>query len=114
MSAVDATMSMKRQVTSRRSAWASVTSGDTGPAVHDKQALTSLRSCSAHVTGRPHLTAVGALWLDGKIYFTTGAGTRKRRNLTENANCVISISLKGLDLVATAEPNGATPFAAGS
>jgi len=49
--------------------------------------------------GRPHLTAVGALWVDGKIYFTTGAGTRKGRNLMENANCVISISLKGLDLV---------------
>ena len=32
--------------------------------------------------GRPHLTAIGALWLDGKIYFTTGAGTRKGRDST--------------------------------
>src|SRR3982074_2397923 len=37
VSPVDATMSMNRQVTSRRSEWASVTSGDTGPAVPDWQ-----------------------------------------------------------------------------
>jgi uncharacterized pyridoxamine 5'-phosphate oxidase family protein len=49
--------------------------------------------------GRPHVAALGALWLDTKIYFTTGAGTRKGRNLAENPNCVISVSLKGLDLV---------------
>ncbi|MGH2491885.1 MAG: pyridoxamine 5'-phosphate oxidase family protein [Candidatus Limnocylindria bacterium] len=49
--------------------------------------------------GRPHLTAVGGLWVDGKMYFTTGAGTRKGRNLAKNSNCVISVSLKGLDLV---------------
>jgi hypothetical protein len=49
--------------------------------------------------GRPHVAAVGALWVDGKIYFTTGAGTRKGRNLATNPECVISVSLKGLDLV---------------
>ena len=49
--------------------------------------------------GRPHVAAVGALWDDGKIYFTSGAGTRKSRNLAENANCVISMSLTGVDLV---------------
>src|SRR5712691_6737935 len=48
---------------------------------------------------RPHGAAVGAIWLDGKIYFTTGAGTRKGRNLAVNAACVISVSLTGLDLV---------------
>jgi hypothetical protein len=31
--------------------------------------------------GRPHVAAVGALWLDGTFYFTSGAGTRKSRNL---------------------------------
>jgi hypothetical protein len=49
--------------------------------------------------GRPHLAGVGALWLDGKFYFTSGAGTRKSRNLAENPNCVISVSLPGIDLV---------------
>src|SRR5580658_8724718 len=27
--------------------------------------------------GSPHVTAVGALWLDGTFWFQTGAGTRK-------------------------------------
>ncbi len=48
---------------------------------------------------RPHVAGVGALWVDGKFYFTSGAGTRKSRNLAENPNCVISVSLSGLDLV---------------
>lgn len=48
--------------------------------------------------GRPHVAGIGALWLDGKFYFVTGAGTRKGRNLAKNLGCVISVSLKGLDL----------------
>ena len=28
--------------------------------------------------GSPHVTAVGALWLDGTFWFQTGAGTKKR------------------------------------
>jgi general stress protein 26 len=49
--------------------------------------------------GRPHVAAIGALWVDGKFYFTSGAGTRKSRNLASNPNCVISVSLTGIDLV---------------
>ena len=49
--------------------------------------------------GRPHVAAVGALWVDGKFYFTSGARTRKSRNLAANPNCVISVSLRDLDLV---------------
>ena len=53
--------------------------------------------------GRPHVAGVGALWVDGRIYFVTGAGTRKGRNLAQNARCVFSISLEGLDLVVEGE-----------
>ncbi len=49
--------------------------------------------------GRPHLAGVGALWEDGKVYFVSGAGTRKSRNIAHNASCAISMSLKGIDLV---------------
>ena len=49
--------------------------------------------------GRPHVAAVGALWVDGKFYFVSGPGTRKSRNLAQNPNCVISVSLGDLDLV---------------
>jgi hypothetical protein len=49
--------------------------------------------------GRPHLAGIGALWDDGAVYFVSGAGTRKSRNLAQNANCAISMALKGIDLV---------------
>lgn len=49
--------------------------------------------------GRPHVAALGALWDNGNVYFVSGAGTRKSRNLAKNPNCVIAMSLKGIDLV---------------
>lgn len=49
--------------------------------------------------GRRHVAGVGALWVDGKFYFTSGAGARKSRNLAENSNCVLAMALTGLDLV---------------
>ena len=41
---------------------------------------------------------MGALWVDGRFYFTSGARTRKSRNLAANPNCALSMVLKGLDL----------------
>jgi len=49
--------------------------------------------------GRPHVAGIGALWVDGKIYVVTGSRTRKGRNLAANPNCVLSVSLSGIDLV---------------
>jgi Pyridoxamine 5'-phosphate oxidase len=49
--------------------------------------------------GRPHVAAVGALWVDGEIYFVSGGRTRKSRNLAANPSCVFSVSLTGIDLV---------------
>jgi Pyridoxamine 5'-phosphate oxidase len=49
--------------------------------------------------GRPHVAGVGAVWVDDRFYFTSGAGTRKSRNLVENAECVISAALPDIDLV---------------
>jgi hypothetical protein len=48
--------------------------------------------------GRPHVAAVGAAWLDGDLYFTSGAGTRKSRNLAASPACTIAVALKGIDL----------------
>ena len=49
--------------------------------------------------GRPHVAGIGALWLDDRFYFTTGAKTQKGRNLAGQPDCVISVKLPGLDLV---------------
>jgi general stress protein 26 len=48
--------------------------------------------------GRPHSAGLGAKWIDGTIYFVSGEGTRKSRNLAQNPNCVFSVSLTELDL----------------
>ena len=53
--------------------------------------------------GRPHLAGVGAMWVDGTLYFTSGAGTRKSRNLAANPACAISVSLPGIDLTLKGE-----------
>jgi hypothetical protein len=49
--------------------------------------------------GRPHLAGVGAVWDQGKIYFVSGEGTRKSRNVTEQASCAISMAYPDIDLV---------------
>ncbi|WP_405161736.1 pyridoxamine 5'-phosphate oxidase family protein [Nocardia sp. NBC_01499] len=48
--------------------------------------------------GSPHMTAVGALWLDGAFWFTTGARTRKGRNLARDPRCAISVAAHEFDL----------------
>jgi pyridoxine/pyridoxamine 5'-phosphate oxidase len=68
-------------------------------AVPDTQAPRSTWLSTVRPDGRPHVAAVGALWVDGRFYFTSGAGTRKSRNLAANPNCVLSIALPDLDLV---------------
>ena len=48
--------------------------------------------------GSPHVTAVGALWLDGTFWFQTGA-TRKARNLARDPRCSIAVSIRDADVV---------------
>lgn len=49
--------------------------------------------------GRPHAAGIGACWYDGDMYFVSGPGTRKSRNIAGNRACTITANLKGLDLV---------------
>src|SRR6266567_3168792 len=49
--------------------------------------------------GSPHLTAVGALWLDGTFWFQTGADTRKGRNLARDPRCSLAVSIRDADVV---------------
>jgi hypothetical protein len=49
--------------------------------------------------GRPHVAGIGPVWADGKFYVVSGPETRKSRNLADRSDCVISVSLPGLDLV---------------
>ena len=49
--------------------------------------------------GSPHVTAVGALWVDGAFWFQTGARTLKARNVARDPRCSIAVSILGADVV---------------
>jgi len=49
--------------------------------------------------GRPHSAGVGGVWVDDALYFTSGPGTQKSRNLAVNPACSVSVRLRGIDLV---------------
>ncbi len=58
--------------------------------------------------GRPHSAGVGAVWVDDALYFTSGPGTLKSRNLAANPACSVSVRLPGIDLVLEGEANRIT------
>ena len=58
--------------------------------------------------GSPHVTAVGALWLDGTFWFQTGAGTRKSRNIALDPRCSISLSIRDADVVVEGDASRVT------
>ena len=52
--------------------------------------------------GRPHVTPLLGIWLDGALYFCAGPEERKARNLVRNPRCIVTTGcsrLDGLDLV---------------
>jgi len=53
--------------------------------------------------GRPHVTTLLSVWLDGALYFCTGASERKAKNLAHNAHCILTTGCntldRGLDIV---------------
>ncbi|WIV52674.1 pyridoxamine 5'-phosphate oxidase family protein [Amycolatopsis nalaikhensis] len=61
--------------------------------------------------GRPHSAPVGAIWVDGALYFKSGPGTRRARNLAANPACVVSVRLNGLDLTLEGEAQRVTDSA---
>ncbi len=44
---------------------------------------------TARADGSPHLMIVWGLWLNGAFYFSSGAQSRKAKNLAHNPHCVI-------------------------
>ena len=58
--------------------------------------------------GSPHVTGVGALWVDGAFWFETGRGTRKGRNLARDPRCALSLATAEFDLVVEGEAGRVT------
>jgi hypothetical protein len=56
--------------------------------------------------GRPHVTTIAAVWLDGALHFTTGESERKAKNLAHNPHCAVTTgtdAFEGLDIVIEGE-----------
>ena len=53
--------------------------------------------------GRPHVTPLPAMWLEGALHFCTGAAEQKAKNLALNPSCVLTTGTNqfrsGLDVV---------------
>jgi nitroimidazol reductase NimA-like FMN-containing flavoprotein (pyridoxamine 5'-phosphate oxidase superfamily) len=61
---------------------------------------------SVRPDGRPHVTPLLGIWLDGSMYFCTGDGERKAKNLESNPHCILTTgcnNLDGLDVVVEGE-----------
>ena len=59
--------------------------------------------CTVRADGRPHVTPLVAVWLDGAIHFTTSDGEQKRVNLRGNQHVILMTGCNrwddGLDVV---------------
>ena len=53
--------------------------------------------------GRPHVTPLPAIWLDGMLHFCAGSHEQKARNLQSNPGCILAAGANqfrsGLDVV---------------
>jgi len=49
--------------------------------------------------GSPHVTGVGALWVDGSFWFETGGATRKGKNVARDPRCTLSLATDEFDLI---------------
>ena len=49
--------------------------------------------------GSPHVTGIGALWVDNAFWFETGDETRKAKNLARDARCTVSVATQEFDLI---------------
>jgi hypothetical protein len=62
--------------------------------------------------GSPHVTAVGALWVDGTFWFQTGTGTRKERNVARDPRCSVAVSIRDADVVFEGDATRVTDLSA--
>ncbi len=53
--------------------------------------------------GGPHVTGIGALWVDETFWFETGEATRKGKNLARDPRCSLSVATQEFDLIVDGE-----------
>ena len=58
--------------------------------------------------GSPHVTGIGAIWVDNSFWFETGETTRKGRNLARDPRCTLSVATADFDVVVEGEARRVT------
>ena len=58
--------------------------------------------------GTPHVTGIGAIWVDGAFWFETGERSRKGRNLARDPRCTLSLATEEFDLVVEGDAHRVT------
>jgi hypothetical protein len=83
--------------------WAHIESGlDRGVTQAPGSGGPSRHTCwlaTINTDGSPHVTGIGALWVDGAFWFETGEHTRKGKNLARDPRCTLSVATHDFDLV---------------
>jgi hypothetical protein len=82
--------------------------GDGSPPAADAHNARTTWLTTLNDDGSPHVTAVGALWLDGTFWFQTGAGTKKHHNVERDPRCSIAVSILDADVVVDGEATRVT------
>jgi general stress protein 26 len=72
--------------------------------VHDVLAMSEMFWLSTvRGDGRPHVTPLPAIWLDGALHFCSGSAEQKSKNLEANPHCILTTGTNqlrsGLDVV---------------
>jgi Pyridoxamine 5'-phosphate oxidase len=58
--------------------------------------------------GSPHVTGIGALWVEDAFWFETGDATRKAKNLGRDPRCTLSVATQEFDLVVAGQARKVT------
>ena len=91
--------------------WAAVEArlnqGPTSPLAEDGRPNTTWLA-TMNPDGTPHVTGVGAMWIDGAYWFTSGDRTKKSKNLARDARCTITVALRDMDVSLEGEAHKVT------
>jgi Pyridoxamine 5'-phosphate oxidase len=66
---------------------------------HLRQATATYWLATVRGDGAPHVRPVLAVWVAGRLYVSSGPGTRKARNLLRDARCAVTVEDGPLDLI---------------
>ena len=73
------------------------TRDDRGPTCAATRAAQVYWLSTVRADGRPHVTPLIAVWLDGALYFSTGPTEQKAKNIAGNPHCVVTTGANAID-----------------